>query len=337
MFDSVLKFSKENCRILQLTDMQVVDSAQQRNPDRLSPRLQEILKIENVDKVVFSDVDWLIEKTNPDIIVITGDVVYGEFDDKGTSLQLIIDKFESYGIPWIPIWGNHDNESEKGVIWQCEQLENAENCLFKRGSTTGTGNYTVGIFDKDDNLKRVLYMLNSHGSWCASEKSLASGVKRDYGFEPDQIAWLNEIGEDIEREYGKIPSFACFHTATVDLIEILEQKGVYDRQTRFKKEDFVPYKWEKDGEFGELNETLQIVNPPVLPLLKKLNVDGVFLGHTHINSFSVLSDGIRWTQGLKTGTYGYHRDYLLGGTVIDFSLEEKEFTVFHLPTSEREN
>ena len=91
-------------------------------------------------------------------------------------------------------------------------------------------------------------MLNSHGSWCASEKSLASGVKRDYGFEPDQIAWLDALGEKIEKEYGKIPSFACFHTATVDLIEVLEKKGVYDRQTRFKTECFKPYKWEKNGD-----------------------------------------------------------------------------------------
>lgn len=46
--------------------------------------------------------------------------------------------------------------------WQCEQLENAEYCLFKRGNCSGFGNYTVGIVNREK-LVRILYMLDSHG------------------------------------------------------------------------------------------------------------------------------------------------------------------------------
>lgn len=330
MLDSIVKVNKDNCKILQLTDIQVIDSAQMRYATRLCPQEREAWKIENVDEVAFLDIDWLINKTNPDVIVITGDIVYGEFDDNCTTLPLIIEKFESYGIPWAPVWGNHDNECLKGVAWQCDLLEKAPNCLFKRGNVTGTGNYTVGIFNAENTLKRVLYMLNSHGCWSASDESLKLGVKRDYGFEPDQIAWLTSVGENLKKNYGNVPAFACFHTGTVDVIDALEKKGVYDRQMRFETERFKPYVWDSKDEFGELNETLQIVTPAVLPLFKSLGVDGVFLGHTHVNSFSIVSDGIRWTQGLKTGKYDYRKDNLLGGTVIEVSFEDEKFSVSHL-------
>ena len=62
---------------------------------------------------------------------MTGDIIYGEFDDKGTSLINLINAMESFGIPWAPVFGNHEQESMKGADWQSEQLENAEHCLSR--------------------------------------------------------------------------------------------------------------------------------------------------------------------------------------------------------------
>lgn len=75
------------------------------------------------------------------MIIITGDLVYGEFDDKGTCLLELIKFMESFDIPWAPVFGNHDNESQKGADWQCEQLEKAGNCLFRQRTLTGNSNY----------------------------------------------------------------------------------------------------------------------------------------------------------------------------------------------------
>ena len=62
----------------------------------------------------------------PDLILMTGDNIYGEFDDSGASLRKLIAYMDSFQIPWAPVWGNHDNESTKGVTWQCEQFEKAQ-------------------------------------------------------------------------------------------------------------------------------------------------------------------------------------------------------------------
>ena len=131
--------------ILQLTDTQIIDSSQVRTPDRLGGLLPQLWGEDKKDERCYDYLREIIENTNPDLIILTGDIIYGEFDDSGKSLLEFVEFMESFNIPWAPIFGNHDNESKMGVDWQCEQFENAENCLFIQRELTGNGNYTVGI------------------------------------------------------------------------------------------------------------------------------------------------------------------------------------------------
>ena len=136
-------------RILQLTDMQTIDANQRRYPDRIDGWKLTEWTPENNEKNLYSHIRYLINETNPDLIIITGDIIYGEFDDAGTSLLEFIGFMDSFAIPWAPVFGNHDNESAKGIDWQCEQLWRSKYCLFSRGNVHGNGNYTVGIFCGD--------------------------------------------------------------------------------------------------------------------------------------------------------------------------------------------
>ena len=164
---SVFQKNKE-FRILQLTDMQIIDSMQKRFPERLCEEETEKWKPSNMNGMLFDDMDRLVAETNPDLIIITGDITYGEFDDTGSSLLAFIEKMESYNIPWAPVWGNHDNESVLGVDWQCQQFINAKNCMFKKGITVGCSNYVIGIKDDDGNLLRLVYMMDTNGCHNAS-------------------------------------------------------------------------------------------------------------------------------------------------------------------------
>ena len=53
----------------------------------------------------------------------------------------------------------------------------------------------------------------------------------------------------------------------------------------------------------------------------------IFAGHDHVNSSSLVYEGIRLTYGVKTGTYDYHSTQ--GGTLISIS-SEGGFTVKHV-------
>ena len=124
---------KRDIRILQITDMQPVDPSQQRYDGRLNyfayntPYTKEMKY-----KSEFYYLDKAIDENNPDLILITGDIVYGEFDDNGSNLIEFCEYMDSKKIPWAPIFGNHDNECKLGVTWQCEKFLNSKYSLSER-------------------------------------------------------------------------------------------------------------------------------------------------------------------------------------------------------------
>ena len=180
--------------VLQLTDTQIIDAGQAR-PGRGG--VDDVFwATDQVEERCYEFIYETVAATQPDLIIMTGDNVYGEFDDNGSALLGLVEFMESFQIPWAPIFGNHDNESAMGVDWQCQQFENAQFCLFEQKELTGNGNYSVGIA-QGGKLKRVFYMLDSNGCGNPSEKTLENPhFTRNSGFGVDQIQWYtNQINE----------------------------------------------------------------------------------------------------------------------------------------------
>ena len=316
MLDFKLDFKGEKFRILQLTDMQIIDATQQRFLGRLKPEECEWWQPENMDKLYYSFVDELIERTNPDLIVITGDIVYGQFDDTGRVFADFVKRMDAYGIPWAPVWGNHDNESAVGVAFQIEKLKSASNCLFEKGDTDGASNYTIGIM-KDGRLLRTLYMLDSNGCNGASEKSLAAGVIPGKGITENQRVWLLSRGGKIASAFGNAPAFSMFHINTPDVYDALVARGLINDESYGTKGALKADLGFGGDEFGKMYEPCDSSEVRIKDVMKKIGIDGVFLGHQHNNNISFIDDGIRYTWGSKTGYYDYHRKDMHGGTVID--------------------
>ena len=93
----------ERLRILQLTDTQVIDSSQRRSPNRLSPSEIEKWLPANAEANCYSQIRDLVAQTCPHLIIMTGDNVYGEFDDSGRVLVEFIGFMDSLGIPWAQV------------------------------------------------------------------------------------------------------------------------------------------------------------------------------------------------------------------------------------------
>ena len=141
--------------VLHLTDPQIIEESDELKEQKCYRYIRET-----------------VQAVKPDLILMTGDLVYGKFDTEGEALVELIAFMESLKTPWAPVFGNHDNESPMGVAWQCERLEEAEYCLFKRGDVqSGNGNYTVGIL-QGGRLKRVFFMMDSGG--CADMSAQSS-------------------------------------------------------------------------------------------------------------------------------------------------------------------
>ncbi len=289
--------------ILHLTDMQIIDASQKRTEDRLTTEENEYWASDKKDARCYDYLREIIGATSPDLILITGDLVYGEFDDNGQNLLELIDFMEGYGIPWAPVFGNHENETKMGVDWQCEQLENAEHCLFLQREMTGNGNYTVGI-EQGGRLTRVFFMLDSNGCGAASAESLANGhTKTGVGFGTDQIEWYTSLATEIAENSPETKLSFAFH---IQLSVFGDAFAKYNTNgsTSHVHIDLLDEKHE--GDFGYIGAALKSSwdsNKTVWNGIKALGADSVFVGHEHANSASILYEGVWLQYGMKCSTY----------------------------------
>ena len=330
--DFVIEIEEErDLRVLFLADTQIIDSSQMRTPDRLGQSSIDKWAPENMEDMCFKYVRDAVQKSDPDFIILLGDNVYGEFDDRGTSLQKLIEVMDSFEIPWSPVYGNHDNESKKGAKWQNAQFEGAEYCYFKKGDTDGNGNYTVAI-KQGEEIVRMFYMMDSNFAMNASNPAF-NNVVLQLGFTQNQVNWMYERMETLEEAYGKkVPSTLSFHVATKEY-SLAEEK--YSKLTSTYTLNAAGSPPAENGDFGsKLNASWDVYDVPsakgksFLDICKKFKVDTTFCGHEHKTNISLLYEGIRWTFGLKTGTYDSHNTGEVGGTLMTFN--KTSYSIKHL-------
>ena len=315
-------------KILQLTDTQIIDAAQERTPDRLGASSDAAWATDQMDKVLFDCLRATVEEAKPDLIIMTGDNVYGEFDDAGTSYTKLVEVMESLQIPWAPVYGNHDNESRMGVEWQNALLADATYCLFvPRHDIGGNGNYSIGVA-KNGELQRVVYMMDTN--YCNASEESADLIKKSLGFTNEQKAWILNLGLRVNTVAGKtIPSIVGYHVQNHEVwlgaIAAGYEDGLADlatiQYTLGKNVEAQPgdsgFKRERHNGYKEEGW---------LEILQTIGADGTFFGHQHVNSLSVMYGGIRWTYGLKTGAYDASPAEQ-GGTLITLSDDGSAFAL----------
>ncbi|MBQ9482076.1 MAG: metallophosphoesterase [Clostridia bacterium] len=321
--DFALDFNKPTVNILLFSDVQIIDAAQQRYVGRLTSRSEKLWATENVEKCAFSFMREAVERIKPDMLVFAGDNVYGEFDDSGKSLERFIAETDGYGIPWAAVFGNHDNETKKGVEWICERYEGAKHCLFIRGDTgklEGNGNYNAGIFNGGE-LIEVLWFMDSHGQTAAD---IRQNQYADAGIMPGQMKWYSCRMETIRSIAGKYPKnigichhpFKAFGAGAV-------KYGYVSARNEFKNGDkeFSPLVIPENpkGDFGRIGRDIGgFIDRDFAfhNLLEKYACEGWFFGHDHEVNASVLYGGVRYTFGLKSSRYDSYNPKDLGSTLI---------------------
>ncbi|MBQ8882322.1 MAG: Ig-like domain-containing protein [Clostridia bacterium] len=281
-----------------------------------------------------------VQRANPDIIVATGDNVYGEGDDDGAMWNEFISVMDSFAKPWLTVFGNHDNESRKGVQWQVNQLLNSQYCIFKQGNMTGNSNYNV-LISSGGVAKYLFYMFDNHGCRVIPLSENGAGgegiepdnvdiakIKQTLGYADDQVNWFGNSARSAFEFYGQLPILIFQHVPIAEYRNAMrDQYGIDWGQSLPSN----PFYTNLTGDFGFARELTagNMYREDVWMLFKNTGCKGIFVGHEHRIATSVMYGGIRLTFGLKTGTYAYHSEDMLGTTKINLDVSEKTFSVAH--------
>lgn len=288
--DPVLQFnSNGKFKILQLTDIHYIYQNQSSEQ-----ALERILKI--------------IKEEKPDLIIATGDVIYGKPGDK--SMLTVLYALSSQKIPFAITYGNHDDE--QGFSRE-ELLKLMKDIPYNITSTTkklsGVTNYILEVKDSNQkNTAEVLYIFDSHSY------SQIEGVEGYDYIKTDQIEWYKKESKNFTKRNNKKPikSLAFFHIPTPE----------FTAATYIKPKEIVGNRQEgicapklNSGLFSAIKE--------------QEDIRGIFVGHDHDNDFAVEWCGVLLAYGRYSGGETVYNNLPGNGArIIELNENSTDFTTW---------
>lgn len=280
-----------------------------------------ILNDEKKDAKAFKTITAMVEKSNPDMIVVTGDITSEK--ENYTAFKTFCTFMEEFDIPWAFVFGNHegldiaykpdevlDPEKIADKETLSDYLESLDNCIYERGDETvdGMGNYYYNVTDENGKVITSLIMMDSN-----SYDEENDGYDH---FHENQVEWYERTVKSIAKEVNGdetkvVPSLAFFHIPMQEYMTAYDEAKGTDKRLwgfRFPNEDGTPAV--DDGMFEKMVELG--------------STKGCFAGHDHMNNFEVEYRGIRLSYGLSCD----HNIYLVplrGGRLIEIK-EDGSFT-----------
>ncbi len=229
----------------------------------------------------------VLDAEKPDLVVFTGDVVTQKPYKAG--LDLVIEPVISRKIPWVLVFGNHDDEQDMTREQLAGLIESYpyQAGKMKNKNVSGYGNFILEVKGANDKKPGALiYCMDSRAY--STLKPTVDG----YGwFTLDQIEWYRKQSEKYTSGNGNkpLPALAFFHIPLPEYNEVLDPEN---KVIGVKQEDVCSPK---------LNSGM------FLSILEKGDIMGTFVGHDHVNNYIFNCYGIALAYGQFSGsktTYG---------------------------------
>lgn len=318
---SNLKFKNGKFRILQLTDLQ---DTQKTSPDTIN--------------LIYE----LIDKSKPDLIVLTGDQVKGygfnfAIGDNKTNAAMTISNLmkpiADSKIPFTVVFGNHDSfgTADKDFQWSCYNLY--DNFIGKDYTFDSIPVYS----EKSDDVKFCIYMFDSHeknknGKYIPitdeqlnSYKKVRDNFINKYGHIVHALAFQHIPPEDI---------YDCFESSNKKFYKSIQGAGIHSS----KYYRLPLYAENKSSFMGENAASPDERGDQVKTLKEKGDVLGLYFGHDHNNSFIVKHGNLDlgYTQGCGFNIYGPGKNR--GGRVFDIYEENTDrYDTFTITSNDIDN
>lgn len=222
----------------------------------------------------------MIQKENPDFVVVTGDIVTADPADKGW--HQIADVMVKAQTPWTVTFGNHDEEHNLTKEEIFEILKTKPYFYGTKGESSGVLNFDLPIYNaQNEEIASVLYFVDSHDY-------VHNPILGKYDWiKSDQIDWYRKQSQKYMESNGRqIPSMMFFH------IPLLEYNHIAD-------------------EAKTLGEKLEGIASPEVnsglfsAIIEQKDVMGIFCGHDHNNNYVGVHKNVALAFGNVTGADAY--------------------------------
>lgn len=279
-FDANKKF-----KIVQLTDLHI------KYQDRRS-------------EAAFECIRNVVETEKPNLIVLTGDIIYSEPADK--NMRSILQHIASFKIPFAIAFGNHDHEFGLSNAELLKIARDIPYCIVsnERG-ISGEGNCDLPVESANGGKDAaVIYCFDSQAYSQLKQK----GVDRYGHIQLDQIMWYVKTSKKYthKNEGTPLPSLAFFHIPLPEFAEAAANKNA--------------------SLYGNHREK---VCPPSLnsglftAMLEQGDVMGIFVGHDHDNDYAVAWYNILLAYGRYTGGSTEYNNLPNGARVVELTENER--------------
>lgn len=263
----------------------------------------------NYGELAEATIDKLINDTQPDLITLSGDNVYGWL-----GWIWLIDLMDSYEIPWAPVFGNHDGATSTYASWCAYQIERfSEYAIFDFGpEDMGHGNYIITITENGKPIHQ-LYMMDTHKD-ATYEVNGYTYNGYDHLWD-NQIEWYKWAINGTTAENGSVvESTVIYHIPNIEFNDAWH--AAYDYGMGGFREEY------KDKAFGFNLE--DVSGPPVnngfFDIAKELgSTKHIISGHDHINYSSIEYEGIWLHYAVKCGAGAYWEESASGGKIFTLS------------------
>jgi Predicted phosphohydrolases len=285
---SVLKFNKNGeFKIVQFTDVHFKYS----NPasDAALKRINEVLEAER-----------------PDLVVLTGDIVYAAPAD--TAMRTVLSCVSSHKIPFVVTFGNHDNEQGKTRGELYDVIRSMPYNIQPDRGTLESPDYLLFVKSNDGKKDAaLLYCFDSHSY------SKLQDVKGYDWLTFDQVNWYRHQSALCKEKNGgrTLPALAFFHIPLPEYNEAASDEDAILLGTRMEK------------------ACAPVLNSGMFTAMKESgDVMATFVGHDHDNDYSVMWKGILLAYGRFTGGNTEYNHLPNGARVIVLKENARSFVTW---------
>ena len=267
----------------------------------------------------YENVNKMLEMENPDLVIHTGDVIFGRPAEE--SLRKLLGIIADHQIPFAVALGNHDSEfglSRTEVLDVIRTIPYNINTPADKGISKATND--VITLSGEDGVDRVLYLFDS-GRKMEVEDGGYDNVRAD------QIEWYDSYSKEFTANNGGKPvhSLAFFHIPPAE----------FDYCLRLAGNDG----WNFIGHMGEHIGCSKLNSGLFQAMKLNGDVQAIVCGHEHNNDFVMQYMGVMLIYGRFSGCDTVYNDLKPNGArVFEFTRGQRGFTTWvRLNSGETEN